>query len=138
MHQPEDPPACATELKLTYHMIPRNMSAVQANKKLELVHKWLTFCSRPDGVTNCEYKLLTKYTERFFIDDGGMWRRNAQGVHKWILYRNRRIEAIHTAHDNTGHHGYYTTHALVAEHYWWPILRHNIAWYVHTCHICQT
>ena len=114
------------------------MSAAQADKKLELVHEWLTFCSRPDGVTNCEYKSLTQYAEQFFVDDGGMWRRNAQGAHKQILYRNRHIEAIHAAHDDTRHRGYYATHVLVAERYWWPLLRHNIAWYVCTCHICQT
>ena len=48
------------------------MSAVQTNKKLKLVHEWLTFHSRPNGVTDHEYESLTKYAERFFIDDGGM------------------------------------------------------------------
>ena len=41
-------------------------------------------------------------------------------------------------HDDTGHCGYYATHALVPECYWWPFLGHDIAWYVCTCHICQT
>ena len=119
-------------------MIPWNMSVVQADKKLELMHEWLTFRSRPDGVTNLEYKSLTKYAEQFFVNDGGMWCCDIQGTHKWILYQNRHIKAIHAAHDDTRHRRYYAMHTLVAEHYWWPILRHNIAWYVHTCHICQT
>ena len=138
MHQPEDPPVCATEPELTYHMIPQNMSAAQANKKLKLVHEWLTFCSRPDGVTDRKYESLTKYAEQFFIDNGSMWRCDTQGAHKWILYRYRRIEAIHAVHDDTGHRGYYATHALVVERYWWPFLGHDIAWYVRTCHICPT
>lgn len=55
-----------------------------------------------------------------------------------MLYQHKRIEVIQAAHDDTGHHGFYTTQALVIERYWWPFLGHNIAWYVQTCHICQT
>jgi hypothetical protein len=67
-----------------------------------------------------------------------MWRHDDQGAHKHILYRNHCIKAISAAHDDVGHCRYYTTHALVAECYWWPFLRHDVAWYIHTCRICQT
>ena len=137
-HQSEDPPMCATEPKLTYHMISQNMSTAQADKKLKPVHEWLTFRSRPNGVTNREYESLTKYAEQLFVDDGSMWHRNTQGTHKQILHQNRRIKAIHTMYDDTRHCGYYAMHALVTECYWWLFLRHDIVWYVHTCHICQT
>ena len=43
-----------------------------------------------------------------------------------------------TTHDDADHRGYYTTHAIAAERYWWPYMGHNIAWYIKTCHICQT
>ena len=28
--------------------------------------------------------------------------------------------------------------AIVAERYWWPLMGQDIAWYVKTCHICQS
>ena len=62
-HQTDDLPACTTKPELTYHMIPCNMSVVQANKKLKLVHEWLMFFERPKGMSDREYELLTKYTE---------------------------------------------------------------------------
>ena len=42
------------------------------------------------------------------------------------------------AHNDTGHHGFYATHTLITERYWWPFMGRDIAWYVWTCHICQT
>ena len=62
-HQPGDLPACATEPELTYHMILHNANVVQADKKLELVHEWLMFFERPEGMPDWEYELLTKYAE---------------------------------------------------------------------------
>jgi hypothetical protein len=41
-------------------------------------------------------------------------------------------------HDDTGHRGFYATRALIVERYWWPFMGQDIAWYVKTCHICQS
>ena len=41
------------------------------------------------------------------------------------------------AYDDTGHCGFYATHALISEQYWWPFIGCDITWYVRTCHICQ-
>jgi hypothetical protein len=43
-----------------------------------------------------------------------------------------------SAHDDTGHHGYFATHALIAVRYWWPFMGNDIAWFVKTCHLCQS
>ena len=42
------------------------------------------------------------------------------------------------AHNDAGHRGFYPTNALAAERYWWPFMGRDIAWFVRTCHICQT
>jgi hypothetical protein len=126
------------EPALDYNIIPRTANAAFADKRLEMVHDWLTFFDRPGDISDRDYDSLTRYAAGFFIDDAGMWRRNDHGAHKRILYRNQRIKAIYAAHDDVGHRGYYATHALVAERYWWPFLGHDVAWYVRSCHICQT
>ena len=60
-----------------------------------------------------------------------------QGAHKRILYGMQRVEAMVAAHNDTGHRGYYASHAILAECYWWPFLGRDLALYVRTCHICQ-
>ena len=67
---------------------------------------------------NCKYKALKRYAAGFFRDDDRLWKCNTHGTHKWVLYCDRRIQAIHVAHDDVGHRRYFVTHALVAEWYW--------------------
>ena len=43
-----------------------------------------------------------------------------------------------SAHNNVGHHGFYATHALLLERYWWPHMAQDIDWFIITCHVCQT
>jgi hypothetical protein len=92
---------------------------------------------RPDGISNYEFSLILCYAANFFVSKGILWRHNPQGAHKRVLYNEQRTEAMAVAHDNTGHHGFYATHALISERYWWPFIGRDIAWYVCTCHICQ-
>jgi hypothetical protein len=126
------------EPALNYNIIPCTANTAFANKQLEMVHDWLTFFNQPGNISDCDYDALTRYTAGFFIDNAGMWQHDDHSAHKHILYQNQHIKAIYTVHDDVGHHRYYATHALVAEQYWWPFLGHNIAWYVCSCHICQT
>jgi hypothetical protein len=134
----DNPQPPKQEPALDYNIIPRMANTVFADKWLEMVHDWLTFFDRPGDISDCDYNSLTCYTAGFFVDDTGMWRHDDHGAHKCILYRNQRIKAIYAAHDDVGHCGYYATHALVTEQYWWPFLGHDVTWYVCSCHICQT
>lgn len=43
-----------------------------------------------------------------------------------------------SAHDDVGHHGYFATNAHISLRYWWPFMGNDIAWFVKTCHLCQT
>ena len=126
------------EEKPNYNIIPRTMNAARADKHLEQVHDWLTFTEQPEDMSDKEYSDLMQYATGFFIDDHNLWRCDPQGAHKHILYKNRRMDALAAAHDDVGHRGFYATHALLAERYWWPYIGHDVAWYVRTCHICQT
>jgi hypothetical protein len=121
-----DLPPSQPKITLNYNIIQCNMSTMQADKRLKQVHNWLTFFKWPDGMADHKYELLTCYAASFFVDNSIMWRHDDQGAHKHILYCNHCIEAISAAHDNVGHCGYYATHALVAERYWWPFV--TVGW----------
>jgi hypothetical protein len=121
-----------------YDIIPRSATAIQADEKLAMIHDWLTFLERPDGLSDQDYAAVIRQAARFFLDEHILWKRDPQGAHKQVLYRHRCIEAIQAGHDDVGHRGFYATRAIIVERYWWPFMGHDIAWYVKTCHICQS
>ncbi|SRR6266702_1505910 len=121
-----------------YHLVPRSITAVQADKRLEMAHDWLAFLDRLPNMPDQEYANLVHFTSKFFIDDGVLWKRDPQGAHKWVIYKHHCLEAINAAHDDVGHRGFYATQALVMERYWWPFMGHDIAWYVCMCHLSSS
>jgi hypothetical protein len=126
----EEPP-------LTYDAVPRSDAAILADKRLEMAHDWLSSLDQPEDISDHEFALVIRYASGFFFDNDVLWRRDPQGAHKRVLYHIQRIEAMIAAHNDTGHRGYYASHALLAERYWWPFIGRDLAWYVRTCHICQ-
>ena len=116
---------------------PRTEAALLADKRLEMAHDWLITMERPDDIDDHEFSLVIRYASGFFAHDGILWKRDPQGAHKRVLYGSQRTNAMVAAHDDTGHRGFYATHALLAERYWWPFMGRDIAWFVRTCHVCQ-
>lgn len=44
---------------------------------------------------------------------------------------------LRSAHDETGHRGFFATRALLHERFWWPDMDTDVNHYVRTCHRCQ-
>ena len=103
-----------------------------------MVHDWLISMEWLDSISDYKYFLVICYVTGFFINSGILWKCDPQGAYKQVLYQNQCTEAMAAAHNNTRHCGFYATHTLITECYWWPFMGCNIAWYVQTCHICQT
>src|SRR5271168_1137108 len=78
-----------------------------------------------------------RYSTEFFIIQDRLWRKDPKGRHKIVIAPVRRLFLISAAHNDVGHHGFYATHALLSERYWWPNMSKDIAWFVLTCHLCQ-
>jgi hypothetical protein len=74
------------EPTLNYNIIPKTANAAAADKRLEMVHDWLTFFNQPGDISDHDYDVLTRYAVGFFIDDAGMWQHNNHSAHKRILY----------------------------------------------------
>ena len=121
--------------ELATYTAPCSDTAILADKRLEMAHNWLISMERPDSISDHEYSLVICYATGFFINGGILWKRDPQGAHKRVLYQNQCTEAMAVAHNDTRHRGFYVTHALITEHYWWPFMGHDIAWYVQTCHV---
>ena len=125
------------EPQLAYAKVPRTDTAVYADKRLAMAHNWLISLEQPENISDHAYSLVIRYAASFFADGSILWKRDSQGAHKRVLYGNQRTDAMIAAHNDTGHRGYYASHALLAERYWWPFVGRDIGWYVRTCHICQ-
>ena len=108
-----------------------------ANKADE-IKPWLETLQRPSDITNEAYKTFMRYCTEFFIAHNKLWRKNTKGHHKLVIPKDRYLFLIKSAHNNVGHHGFYATHALLSEQYWWPHMAQDINWFIVTCHVCQT
>ena len=120
-----------------YYKVPRSAAAIAADKQLMLAHDWLVTLKWSDDITDHEFALVTRYASGFFTQGSALWKRDAQGAHKRVIYYSSQIEALIVAHDNSGHKEYYATHSHIALRFWWPYMGHNVAWFVWTCHACQ-
>ena len=71
------------------------------------------------------------------LRDGKLWRKDSSGCHKLVATPSSRYTVLVSAHDDVAHKGFYATHGLIAERFWWPAMRGDIAWFIRTCRLCQ-
>ena len=122
---------------LTYADIPRTEAAIAADERIIAVKKWHSDLTRPSDLSDAEYTTFLRYCAEFFIASNKLWKKDAQGRHKLVAPPDRRINILIAAHDNVAHKGFFATRVLVAERFWWPLMRQDIAWFIRSCHLCQ-
>jgi hypothetical protein len=133
-----DDSAKAESHETSYAIVPRSDLAQKADDRLQLVREWHTTLRRPSEVTEKEYEPFLRYCTEFFLSGDRLWRKDHKGEHKLVVPQHRRLFIISSAHDDTGHRGYFATNSIIALRYWWPFMGNDIAWFIKTCHMCQT
>ena len=98
-----------------YTIVPRTDLAKKADKRLIKVQHWLEMLMRPDTMMDKEYKTFMRYCTEFFIFNEQLWHKDTKGQHKMVIAQEQRLFLIASAHNNVGHHGFYTTNALITE-----------------------
>jgi len=121
----------------SYAIVPWTEAARKADDRVVKVREWHESLKRPDGFSDAEYESFVKYCVEFFVAQGRLWKKNYKGEHKLVVPQERRLFLLTMAHDDVGHQGFYATHALVSQRYWWPQMSNDIAWFVKTCDMCQ-
>jgi Integrase zinc binding domain/RNase H-like domain found in reverse transcriptase len=122
---------------ITYEDIPRSERAKKDDERLLRVQKWLQDMLRPPELSESDYATFVRYCTEFFVDSGKLWRKDSHGAHKIVAIPQRRLDIIRAAHDDIGHKMIFATKSLIALRFWWPNMKHDIAWFIRTCHICQ-
>jgi len=122
----------------TYNTVPRTERAQKADNCIRLVLEWHNALQRPADMTDAEYEAFLRYCTEFFVDSDRLWHKDRKGEHRLVVSQDHCMFILASAHDDMGHHSYFATHAHIALRYWWPFMGNDIAWFVKTCHICQT
>ena len=118
----------------------RTEAMKKQDNKLPLIKEWLKDpLIRPRGMNDDdEYRSFMRYASHFFLKGGRMYRKSIGTSHQLVVDKNFRMYMMRAAHDSLGHRGIYATKELIALRFWWPGLDADVAWYVHSCHMCQT
>ena len=114
-----------------------NSKSRKADEDIKHIHHYLTTLQQPDQLDDAAHVRLLKRAKKFFLVDGRLWRRQAQGCHQLYIPSHLRMSLIHDAHDHLGHRGFFSTRRALLDRFWWPSLEHDVKWYINTCHQCQ-
>ena len=104
---------------------------------IERIRDFLSDPARLHESLPSEREKFIKRAQCFFLRDGQLWRRQAQGRHQRVLEPSQHKEVLQQAHDALGHKGYYATLRTLLDRFWWPLIAHDIKQYITTCHECQ-
>ena len=116
-----------------YSIVPRLDAAVTADERIKKVRRWLETLQRPVAMMDTEYKSFMQYSTEFFILGNKLWQKDPKQQHKIVISQDCQLFLISSAHNNVSHQGFYATNSLLSNHYWWPMISHDIAWFIRTC-----
>jgi hypothetical protein len=91
----------------------------------------------PHNLSKAEFKSFVTYTTTFFLLNDKLWHQQSHGQHQLVVPEDRQYQLIKEAHNELGHKGVYTVHIRLLIRFWWPMLAHDVKWYIKTCHKCQ-
>ena len=118
-------------------LIPRSDKAQAADDCLDQVRKFLLSDHHPAKLDDGGFEALVHFAMHFFLREGDLWRRECSGRHQKVIPTHRQFALIRAAHDELRPKGVYSIHIHLLVRFWWPMLEHNVKWYMHSCHECQ-
>jgi len=87
-----------------------------------------------------EHKTFIRHTKNFFLHDGDcLWKIKSKGKLPRLVVMDidHRSALIAEAHNDMGHQGQDATYKTLSEHFFWPNMFDQIAYFVCSCNICQ-
>jgi hypothetical protein len=122
---------------VSYDDVPHTKNSKKDDERLLRVQQWLDDMAQPSNLSDSEYATFMRYCTEFFLDSGRLWRKDSHSAHKIVPILESRLEIIRAAHNDIGHKMIFATKSLIALRFWWLNMKADIAWYIHTCHLCQ-
>ena len=94
-------------IPMSYAMVPWLEKAQKMDERLCTLHNWFVTMQCPNNITDTEYTALLRYSTCFFMNDGRLWKKDAQGHHKVVINPSKQLPMLAAVHDDLGHHGDY-------------------------------
>jgi hypothetical protein len=102
--------------------IPQNLRAIAADVRLSDVKEYLESLTRPQNLTNADFRKFMQYSSGSFISNGKLWQWDTHGRHKIVVPKEKRYELLKEVHDILGHKKIYAVRMQLLERFWWPFL----------------
>jgi hypothetical protein len=125
-------PNCLPNLQL-----PVDSTTAQRDQDLHNIHSFLETLTIPAAISPLLHSQFIKRASRYFIHNNLLWRKDSSQRHQLVVFGSDHGCILGQTHDQLGHKGIYATQQTIADHYWWPSLDKDLAWYIWTCHQCQ-
>jgi hypothetical protein len=117
---------------------PRDEKANAADDRVQLVDSYLRNPLAPLPLDPGLLQGFIRYAHDFFLFNGRLWRRGAEGAHQLVITDPRhRLSLLQQGHDALGHKGKFATRRQLLLRFWWPHLDADVAWFDNTCLECQ-
>ena len=118
--------------------VPRSEADTCADLKLPFIQEFLTMTCKLDDMDEATLKRFLRHAARFFVCSGQLWHWGPSQLHQLVIFPLKEwLSLILQAHDKLGHKGFYLTCCTLTDHFWWPGIDRDIAWFIKTCHECQ-
>ena len=112
----------------------------ESNYDMEMyqIFEYLKFLSFPEGMETRDRKRLLNKANKFFIQDGELYRRHTKkGPRRVIMNNVERKTLLEYAHDSLGHFGIRSTYEFLDVEYFWPRMYEDVKSYVSNCETCK-
>jgi hypothetical protein len=118
--------------------IPVDTHTTRRDQELLAIHSYLQTLVIPSDIPPSLRPRFVKRSFKFFLHNEHLWRKNPSQQHQLVILPSDRNRILQQTHDQLGHKGIYATRHTIADRFWWPSLEKDVAWYIKTCHQCQT
>jgi hypothetical protein len=74
--------------------IPCSPRASAADDRLAEVEQYLQFLTRPQGLSDSDFRKFMQYSSGFFFSNSKLWRHDMHGKHKIVVPKEKRYELL--------------------------------------------
>lgn len=117
--------------------IPVSPRAAKEEEDLEAFQDYLENMTRPKGMTEKQFKSLTRRASGYFVKEGQLWKKDIHNMHKVVAKKDQRLKILRQIHDLEGHKGGWSFGRILRDRFYWPQMLEDVKWYIKTCHNCQ-
>jgi hypothetical protein len=129
--------SCLAQQESDQETIPTSKKTEKEFDDLKEIKEFLTRLQFSNGLSEADRERLGRKIPRFFLKDGKLYRKHADGRHQRVIEKRDRLKILEAVHDELGHKGFQPNRDLMTKRFWWPESITDLKWFVQSCQTCQ-